>query len=495
MSAISLKPPKVIPEESYSKQRPRMSLEGTKKDKLHPLNRIQAVFSHVCLFLKREEMISFDSSCKQLEKLTDLSWKDLRKKDYFNFDWADCNQEKCYNKWNYALGAALVLYIDKRKDSVSKKEGLFKGLMNRFPHFGCFLREDMRIFDKSKEIFKEKISQASKGGWGGEILLEGLFLAKDKAKKPSESLTNLISAIQREATYASLLVEKVCSKPMTPLEVRQLAIEAARVKDFRALENWCTHASLEDLRKMQAEGHLFAPLFYYLSEHVEDLEAKESLLNNSLIQYQDTEKRLDRAPAYVLAQMGVVKASLNKNEGAEFFLARAIKLYGPNIPPQVLADMGVVKTRLNHYIEADSFFEQALKLHDEKNIPASLLANAGAAKLRVNNDKEALFLLNRAIDLYGKKDIPPDVLSNAGIANFRFNKNRKAEFLLKRSIELYGTRVPACVLLNMGCVKSRLKKGEEAIYFLDQAVKLYGINIPSQISVCIAQIKNSLKKK
>ena len=74
------------------------------------------IFQKMTDHLSIQDWQAFELAAKVHQTLTNLIWEKLRQRDYFTFDWADCENETYKDKWNYYLSASLIRYLDLRKE-------------------------------------------------------------------------------------------------------------------------------------------------------------------------------------------------------------------------------------------------------------------------------------------------------------------------------------------------------------------------------------------
>lgn len=400
--------------------------------KINCLDRIGAgAVGQMCSFLNPLDLTRFECVAKRHITFTDNAWALHRRLHYYDFEWADCQKETHKNKYSYALGAAFYKYVSKTmhvtKDILSSQITFLKyeGLINRFPHFRCLLMTDIAKAAlspvRSYEIEREEIlMEALKGKYAGEILLHAVLISKQTPVNSKAILEYLNRAVINGATCACLILFclKITSAEIIA-DIEMMALNAARLKDFRALEILITSSpNQEDLhakvKKWSEQGYLLGPLLVFLFTQMHDTYSNKddlrefdevhnqmmTLIHRGLDDYWDARRKINRASPDLIIQILLLLVTLSSNDSIiEFFdryIAKSTIFY--SLPYDLLVEIGNRKLIVKEYKEAEELLDRANHLplkKDEKRKTDILISCLVQVKFLLGKNAEAIAILDQ----------------------------------------------------------------------------------------------------
>ena len=491
------------------------------------------IFQKMTDHLSIQDWQAFELAAKVHQTLTNLIWEKLRQRDYFTFDWADCENETYKDKWNYYLSASLIRYLDLRKEcttfnqlmqcySVSPdfrtSQPLYKfikkleGLRNRFFNFAAYINQDVSYLKITSSYLEASVKclKISEKKLGGEHLLDALLQVNCSYSDKKAINDKLVTAMKSHATYASLFALKYCD--IMSSYSQSLALEAASQNDMRALEVVSSFMTLQELENLYNSNYSYPPvlinyaikLFESNPEEPKNLITVENLLDQGIY---------DNMPAWSLNQAAKIKFKLVKYQEADKFYRRAIQAFGDNVFNSIFAEAAATKLKLGKLQEAEEFYSKSLQL----KIDSAISIQAAHVKLMLEKPEEAEDIYAKAIESKGKY-VPVDLMIKAADTKFELKKWQEAYNLYSKAIaDYYGgyLHLPAEVFVKAADAKLKQNNLEEARTFLAEAAhkklelqkwqdaeKLFtklittfsGSNIPPEILVNAAIPKLNLEK-
>lgn len=270
---------------------------------------ITEIFSHLDIM----DFFSFEKTF-QTRNLTESTWIYFRKRDYFEFDWTDCENERYRlqkNRYNYILGAATIKFFSTKHlmgnvlEHIEKFEKRFKKLGELFPHFGYYIDREF-LYRKTHYLtpnweMEKSISEAEKSH-GGEILLRILLLlqqSEDDKKNRIDLLGQYVAKAMVERKVTLITGLSVWNELSISIQ-KPLTLVAAHYKNFTALEKdvvFLSTSELEDLLK----DHRLGPILHQLATKIEDKHKRLPLIEEALRDYNYKDNlKIDRTPLSLL---------------------------------------------------------------------------------------------------------------------------------------------------------------------------------------------------
>ncbi|WP_068471453.1 tetratricopeptide repeat protein [Candidatus Protochlamydia phocaeensis] len=457
------------------------------------------VISHLACFFDFQDLLHFEQVEKRHLLATHVAWKELRKKDHFQFDWSECQSLPNKEKWNYLFGAMLVQILSMRilfRDHVClplmrdtlmaiRMREQFSYIIKNSTLLGTYLSQNLKELSHSSSIQKDILGKLDLNVtshqeakipvnrlFGGDVCLEGLqaFIKWTACLKQPNSpplvsfdivKQTLTEASEKGATFPSTILARFQLPLSTPifasvyLELQQgLAIQAERQGDCRALIELASHSSLPNLEKLhQHSQHPW--LLFQLACHYRATDIKK----------------------------------------ADTFFSQSILGYGKNSPPQLLYKAGLNKCHLNKKEEAAALFEQAIKAYGQ-NIPLDLRCWAAHVNHLLKNYQKAITLLEGV----PFPTLKPRFICLIGFCYFHLGKYGKAEEAFELSLSIYGPNAPIEALWAISRNLYKLKRYKKVILLLKKAIGIYksqnqpvSPKIYSKLAGCLFELRQYRK--
>lgn len=518
----------------------------------HLVEALPSLVKLVVSFLGKRDVIMFEKTNKKHPSLTTRFWEDLRKKEFLYFNWSDCQTSPHPEKANYLLSTFFIFYIAQRANivrNISSLENimhaLFPFLGQRYPNFSCYLKNDIKGKNQKPSI---DIAQAIKNELGGDILFQ-TFIQIRKKGFSIERYQNLMHAIGRGATCASILVKKV-TNVFDERHLFFLAHNAAVHKDERALDGIFRHKTFEQIIELVGEQTTLSCALRHLFEKAPNIEQKERILDRAIKLPKPTEALIEIyiklkvslkkfpeidalsyrlvCPTQVLGEVALTKFMLEKYQEADslytkyfnsvfpkytdqpdhYLLAAKTKLHlghyedcerlFKKIPERLwTTDFSICaaenKVKLRKYDEADKIYSEILKYMTSKDPRfVNILSNAASVKYCLHQYKEADVIYQRALD-HCKVIFSPDILRNAARIKFILGKYEEANTLFDQAF-MIDSNVKAGFLAIAGTTKLIKGSFSSAERLYERALEKYGQGAASRLKISLAITKFKLHK-
>ena len=139
-------------------------------------NLVEDLFQHIFKTFNYRDLLNFERTSKESNRLTKSSWIRLRDKSSFNLSCLE--EDECREKWQYIIPTALQYYVDQRYQTERGTYQRYRGLMQKFPPLGASLWAHLSyqcptLRSNFQEQFENYTFQEMDLK-GGDFLLQGL---------------------------------------------------------------------------------------------------------------------------------------------------------------------------------------------------------------------------------------------------------------------------------------------------------------------------------
>lgn len=451
-------------------------------------------------FLDFSALLRLDASCTQAAKLTQRRWKQLTKKERFNFQWSSCNSNKeLYPvKSQYLMGKALLSYVLEKetlewstnvhlplsKDQAQQLLQRFEALMVRYPVVGAVLWKDLTrsgdLASEHRKIYELTAENLLKSrnvaqiGEGGDLLVCGLLTLQDVLANPNNnvilgrSFTYFQKAISKKASCASVIalaaLRHLLVQNLAHSFVQSLAENAAQLRDFRGLDKLFTHFPGAVLN-FHNNGLFYPPVLERMAYLAENQNAPTDVVNRS---YESALEAygLDEAPASLVIRVADTKYKQGKYEEAVMLYHKAGS--DPVFKPTAHLMLASCYWNLKQWDFAEYYVD--LLLAGDIQLGKSMLIIAAWTKFKLGKSKEADQLVDKMLASQDRASVCCDQLSDAMFIKMSVSKWVEAEAFIEEMRSRYMNSMHFGALFNCGYVKLMLGKWRDAHIFLTQAL-------------------------
>ncbi len=301
-------------------------------------------------FLSDTDLLNFESVSKNPlhpypYSILSHRWAQLRKENYYTFDWVDAEQNPMRReKTNYLLGSILMTYLAERQ-ATSKPNKFLLGTkiakhcmkLKHYPHFHYFMAQQMFTHTSSTPFYNERLkgslSEVSRlDRFGGDIFLQGLTHEEDNFDMFIE---HMMRAINARATCTSLFILALSKqRHIEEGVVAELALASAEKRDYRALDAIAVNIPFEKFLpwSMNDITSKHPSIMYRMHQFTTNWVIKDHLLTEALKAYGERlSSNIPDLPDYVLENSSSTT----------------------DAPTHVLEDVANVKEKLGKLAEAD----------------------------------------------------------------------------------------------------------------------------------------------
>lgn len=372
------------------------------------------IFKKVISFLSPNDLLTFETTYTGMVDHTQEAWNELRKKEFYLFEWACAKETKHSAKWNFCLSAALsrlvlrnhlfnniieehILQWEKKKihlGSFTIAIISYNGLVDRFPSFGFLIAKMHLIMTKNKTLVKnitqklitgqEALNRDMKNSeCGGELMVQALAGAMDYFET-IDSQESFYSG----ATNPTIYTSKFQHWALKAIEKQATCISLLSLESFPGLLTSHIRDSAMSLAKKaadQGDTRALRELVANLTPH-----KTNELLLEQLV------KEGYNLP-FILANLAI-QTALNtpQEEQAAQLLIEAMEKYGNELSQDLLNWAGCHTEKSKKFHLAEMFYNKILEKGKVNiDIRAENIANFMLKSNKLEQAQKAFLMLSQ----------------------------------------------------------------------------------------------------